>query len=298
MYHLTDRVRKCSGLFVLLAIQLTLSSVAAAVLDTNEPTNGTKLHQRAKRAVDVDDLYGRISTEDLLQQIRNEPYIVQLIEGFVNTYNKMKENGEQNSPVVIKLAQFVRETLNMPNLNMVDQRILGQLLMLRDELPRSIKNAVFAQRVCFRNVENDEYLISPSQAYLYDLERRRVFTWIPGGRPRDNFGSWELTFQGNDVFIRNFRTRENMYAPANIYKYDSDRRRVFTWTQDWIQIGGSGLWKLEPEGDNVNIKSAAYPEYLYAAGDGFNHDNDRRSVYTWGPGDKISNGLWEIEDCT
>ncbi len=42
----------------------------------------------------------------------------------------------------------------------------------------------------------------------------------------------------------------------------------------------------------VCIKNARYGEYLYAAVNYFNYDSDRRSVFTWCPGDKISNGYW------
>ncbi|XP_055597361.1 uncharacterized protein LOC129747271 [Uranotaenia lowii] len=296
----TDRVGKCSGMLFLLAVQIALSNAAATDLNISltfdEHSNGTKLYRRSKRDVDVNYLYGRTSTESLLQQIRNQPYISQLIDGFVKTFEKMNQNGELSSSAVIKLAIFVKETLNMPNFYNVNPTDQARLRSLKNVLPLSAKNAVFARRVCIKNVQHDEYLYSP-HPYYYDVQRRRVFTWVPGDRPIPQ-GMWELEFNGRHVFIRNDENREQLYAPANIYKYDNDRRRVFTWNPSSDRIGDAGAWKFEPEGDYMYIKSVSYGEYLYAAGDGFKHDVDRRTVFTWKKDERISNGIWSIEDCS
>ncbi|WP_338405958.1 ankyrin repeat domain-containing protein [Wolbachia endosymbiont (group A) of Longitarsus flavicornis] len=85
--------------------------------------------------------------------------------------------------------------------------------------------------------------------------------------------------------------RINEYLCATGYEYDSDRRRVSTYTS---KGGDECRWLIERSGNNIHIKNDYYGEYLYSAGNDFNYDSNRRRVFTWIPKNKVYSG-WKIE---
>ncbi|GFS84709.1 ankyrin-3 [Nephila pilipes] len=98
------------------------------------------------------------------------------------------------------------------------------------------------------------------------------------------------------VCIKSVHNNEYLYAASDYFNYNWNRRRVFTW-KPGNKLEGQGGWKLEPEGDNIYIKSTRFNEYLCAAGNYYSYDSDRRRVFTWRPGGKNSQSKWKIEDC-
>jgi 1-phosphatidylinositol phosphodiesterase len=47
--------------------------------------------------------------------------------------------------------------------------------------------------------------------------------------------------------------------------------------------------------DIICIKNRKHNEYIYAAGDQFAFDNDRRRVFTWIPGSQVIEGKWDLK---
>ncbi len=97
----------------------------------------------------------------------------------------------------------------------------------------------------------------------------------------------------SEVCIKNVKYDEYLYA-ASYAPYDRYRRSVFT------GISGGRVkadeWKIENSGNGFYIKNIVRGEYLYAAKDYFNYDNDRRRVFTWIPRDvKNDKFNWEIK---
>lgn len=85
-----------------------------------------------------------------------------------------------------------------------------------------------------------------------------------------------------------------MYAANDYFKYDSDRRRVFTWKRVDVQ-GNDFDWYIRYEGGNqFTLKNQATNDYLYAAGNGFALDSERRRVFNWAPGTREQEALWEF----
>ncbi|WP_264705646.1 ankyrin repeat domain-containing protein [Wolbachia endosymbiont (group A) of Gymnosoma rotundatum] len=92
------------------------------------------------------------------------------------------------------------------------------------------------------NVEFNEYLYAAIDDFNFDKDRRKAFTWIPGGK--DEQSLWRLEYFPNsgNIYMMNVEFNEYLYA-ADYGKYDDNRRRVFTWIP-----GGyirQGTWEIE-----------------------------------------------------
>ncbi|MFM2322779.1 MAG: hypothetical protein RLZZ225_932 [Pseudomonadota bacterium] len=98
----------------------------------------------------------------------------------------------------------------------------------------------------------------------------------------------------NTVCIRNSEHNENLFADYD-RSYDSERRYVFTWRPG--NVVGDAYWKFIPENDAKSfvIKNIRYGEYLYAAGDSYAYDSQRRHIFTWKSGSAVTSGRWVVE---
>ncbi|WP_253303211.1 ankyrin repeat domain-containing protein [Wolbachia endosymbiont of Phyllotreta cruciferae] len=241
----------------------------------------------------VDDAYGRIDTKKILSCVRSHGYIDQLISGYIAVFDAMQKSGDLNDSAIFKLAYYIKEAMEMENYPNVPLEKRSSLEKLENRLPKSVRNAIFASKVCIKNVYQDEYLYAANKCFNYDNDRRMAFTWTPKNEKNDKF-RWEIKPNGDNFYIVNVAFNETLYAASNYFNYDNDRRMVFT----WISEGGVArdVWKLEPDGDNCSIMNVKLNEYLYAASYA-KYDNDRRRVLTWIPGGQVSQGMWMIEDC-
>lgn len=92
--------------------------------------------------------------------------------------------------------------------------------------------------------------------------------------------------QNGQYLIKSVEHNEYLFAAANTYQYDGDRRRCFTWKQK--TSGQEGYWDIQliragPSASEnyYTIRNTFYGEYLYADGDNFKYDASRRKVFTW-----------------
>ncbi|BET30758.1 hypothetical protein wCauBTS_13650 [Wolbachia pipientis] len=241
----------------------------------------------------IDDAYGRVDTKKILSCVRSHGYIGQLISGYVAVFDAMQKNGDLNDGVVFKLGHYVKETMEIKNYPKVPLEKRSDLEKLKNKLPESVRNAVFASKVCIKNIYQNEYLYAANNCFNYDNDRRSVFAWIPKNALNDKF-KWKIKPDGDNFNIANAEFNENLYAASNYFNYDSDRRMVFTW------VSGGGVardvWMIKPYGNDCSIMNVELKEYLYAA-DYAKYDKDRRRIFTWIPGGQVSQGMWRIEDC-
>ena len=110
-------------------------------------------------------------------------------------------------------------------------------------------------------VYNDEQLFAPQEEnYLYNSERRNVYTWRnlgvcwPSSLPEEETGEWFLfqtitRFGVSDRYaLLNVKADEYLYAPANDLAKDSSRRRIFTWVgdkEDLVYDYDKHLWDIQ-----------------------------------------------------
>ncbi len=218
------------------------------------------------------------------------------------------EASDFNDNTVLKLAYCIKELMEKTNNNLP-----FDIEELKNKLPESVKNLVFASKVCITNVLFNEYLYATYG--LYDQDRRTVYTWVPsssnlsGSCGDDKQGMWKIQPYGDYVCITNVLFNEYLYATYGLY--DQDRRTVYTWVPSSSNLSGScgddkqGMWKIQPYGDYVCITNVLFNEYLYATYGLY--DQDRRTVYTWVPSSRSDppgscgndkQGMWRIKDCS
>ncbi|AFY29172.1 hypothetical protein Cyagr_2051 [Cyanobium gracile PCC 6307] len=151
-------------------------------------------------------------------------------------------------------------------------------------------DAVVGPEVTIYNLAHSEYLYAADHK-PFDDDRRRVFTWRPGGSAGSH-GNWRLE-PVSDGVVRIFNTYQLEYLYAADYKpFDDDRRHVFTWRPG--NPVNQGYWRIDDMGDlGKRIYNLHQGEYLYAA-DYKPFDNDRRHVFTWRPGNPVNQGYWRI----
>ncbi len=241
----------------------------------------------------VDDAYGRVDTKKILSCVRSHGYIGQLISGYIAVFDAMQKSGDLNDNAIFKLASYIKEAMEMKYYPKVPLETRSSLEKLENRLPKSVRNAIFASKVCIKNVYQDEYLYAANKCFNYDNDRRMAFTWTPKNEENDKF-RWKIKPDGNNFYIVNVAFNENLYAASNYFNYDNDRRMVFTWIS-----GGRvarDVWMIKPDGNNCSIMNVKLKEHLYAA-DYAKYDNDRRRVFTWIPGGQVLQGMWIIEDC-
>ncbi|XP_062543388.1 uncharacterized protein LOC134210949 [Armigeres subalbatus] len=242
----------------------------------------------------VNEVFERIDFKTLLSRIKSHTFLEQAILGYDAVFRKIRYS---NNDYLFSLAYYVKDAIASSNYAGLDAYSKSTLNNIRNSLPVSVRNAVFASKVCIVNVKYPKNLYA-SGKYLHDGPRRHVFTAMPGnnevGYQEDH---WKL-IRGNDYFfIYNVAHREYMYSPSDYkdFKQDKDRRKVFTWTAG--DKFDSCKWYIVPYGNNVKIKSVERSEYLYTSNT-YTHNRYNQKMFTWIPGSVVSNGIWSIEDCS
>ncbi|QLK11944.1 hypothetical protein FK497_07265 [Wolbachia endosymbiont of Diaphorina citri] len=144
----------------------------------------------------------------------------------------MQRNNDLNNGEVLKLAYYIKETMNFDNYANTRSEKRSDLEKLKSRLPESVKNIVFASQVCITNVRFNEYIYSVDS--LSDQNRRIVRTWVPSSRSdppgscgNDEQGMWKIQPYGDYVCITNVRFNEYLYSVDSLS--DQDRRIVYTW---------------------------------------------------------------------
>jgi hypothetical protein len=77
-------------------------------------------------------------------------------------------------------------------------------------------------------------------------------------------------------------SKEYLYGYSDGKKYDNyERRLVYLWVPGGRHDQGRWEFTTEDGGETFKIRSIHYKEFLYAAGDGYAKNPDRRRVFTW-----------------
>ncbi len=230
------------------------------------------------------------------------------------------EASDFNDNTVLKLAYCIKGLMEKTN-NNLPPSFKG----LESKLPKSVKNVVFASKVCITNVYFNEYLYpgSDSASLSYSNQRRAAYTWVPskknnppGSCGGNEQGMWKIQPHGDYVCITNVYFNEYLYPGSDSasLSYSNQRRAVYTWVPSEknnppgsCANGKQGMWKIQPHGDYVCITNVYFNEYLYPGSDSasLSYSNQRRAVYTWVPSEKNNppgscgngkQGMWKVED--
>ena len=162
--------------------------------------------------------------------------------------------------------------------------------------------------VIITNIGTHKQLLPGSDTY--DLDRRNVFT---NRNPLENTpkeNEWIIEKVYDEIFgetyyrIIEHSTGEYLYASADDYAKDSERRRVFVWTNTTTSPqshsnfwGHTADWEIIEEETKLGflIKNVEYSEYMYAAADDLAFDEEHRSVFTWKNYNTLGDeGYWDF----
>ncbi|MCJ7455027.1 MAG: ankyrin repeat domain-containing protein, partial [Wolbachia endosymbiont of Homalodisca vitripennis] len=180
-----------------------------------------------------------------------------------------------NDNTALRLAYCIKWVVEKTNNN-----VPPDLEKLKNKLPESLKNVVFASELCIRNVGyKNRYLYAadfeenPSLRHTKDdIQRQPVFLWAPGGKSTERGiqqSLWKFEPNGDNVYIVNVGYNGRYLYAADFEenpslrhtKGDIERQPVFLWapggksTERGVQ---QSLWKFEPNGDNVYIVNVGY----------------------------------------
>ena len=127
----------------------------------------------------------------------------------------------------------------------------------------------FSYRVYSETTEDyteEPLFISSESKYLYDCERRHVYTWRKGSALTDGSADWYLENENypetkNRYAILNAKFKEHLYADSDDFAKDESRRRIFTWVGDqngdqlFTENDKKLAWDIEiaGEGQPVNV---------------------------------------------
>lgn len=92
-----------------------------------------------------------------------------------------------------------------------------------------------------KNVAVNEYLYA-AIGLDFDKDRRRVLTWIPGGREEKGQEYWKLEIIRDVCYIKSVKYDEYLYPIIGL-NYDESRRQVATWKPKGCD--DQCLWKIE-----------------------------------------------------
>lgn len=241
----------------------------------------------------VKETYGKISNYKLLSNINRHFNISQKILGYKAMYDAMKNHRDLNNYTVLTLAFRIKETMKDSNYSLVNPNLKVVFEKLKSILPQSVRNAVFAKKVCIKSIRFNEYFYADTDL-KYRNERYPVFTWIPDDILNKTEVYWRMEAYDDQFSVKNIAHDNYLHASDGV-NHDSEERRVHTWNPaDAEDEEGQEDWQIEPYGNNCYIKNVIVDEYLYPA---FQFDNVRRRIFMRSLDKCDTRCLWKIEDC-
>ncbi|KAG5667304.1 hypothetical protein PVAND_015290 [Polypedilum vanderplanki] len=222
------------------------------------------------------------------------PYIRHSGLAYRKLFDEMQKNQDLDNSHIMQLAYYVHEAMNMTKFKTMEKEDKNIFENIKKSFPSGVRAIFWSGSVTIKNRYFSEYLYAPE--IYYDHQRRNVFTWTNG--QRINTGYWKMIpadSTGSNFYIKNEAKGEYLYAAGDSFNYDSQRRNVFLWTPR--NAVRNGVWRVKPisSGDYFSIFNKYESEYLYAPGNAFNYDKNRRRVFTWIPRNAFNSKFhWKI----
>lgn len=271
----------------------------------------------------IDDVYDTVDKGSVILDFIYQSECPGRMYGYEAILKKMKDQNHLDfRSEAVELARCVKDLMNGvlcgPGEKMIAQS-------LKNELPDHLQVAIFAEKVCIKNVKYNEYLYAASGGFNYDSSRRRVFTWIPKNMVFN--GYWILSSDKGGYFtIKNTKESEYLYTTSFQHKYKSlyhedlkdchgeqkcygrgvchyeyfcstDIKNAFTWIPGTSDPDSK--WNFIHNDKGIIIRSKLYSGYQLYASD-YLFDSDRRNLAVVNFNSLIDQekALWKIEDCS
>lgn len=181
-------------------------------------------------------------------------------------------------PLAIQIKEAMEELENIKDHESYP-KLVEEFTDLMLKLPLCVVTLIWNSKThLFNKYFQGEYLY-----VVYDNEsdeyKRKVYTWIPGGR--DPVGIWEFSTDddGKSFFIKNVANNEYLYAGDDSLAYDKSRQNVYVWRKE---TSFEKRWIVEIQGaKEIMLKSKDLGEYFYGGYGGSLVENKRRKVFNW-----------------
>jgi hypothetical protein len=214
------------------------------------------------------------STEN---KINDDPFQI-ILKACKYRLKFLQKNNRLNSNDTFSLAIQIKETLEALSELKDEQHleVTKKFKSLVEELPLSVITLIFNSRTHLYNKYHEkEFLYTISSN---DSEKRKVFTWRPGGRGPNGIWQFSSDDDGKSFLIKSVAFNEYLYAGDDSLLEDSSRRNVFTWLKD---SENERKWIVEIVGESeIMFKSKDRNEYFFAAYGAYTEGN-RRKVFNW-----------------
>ncbi|KAK9507207.1 hypothetical protein O3M35_007115 [Rhynocoris fuscipes] len=180
-----------------------------------------------------------------------------------------------------------------------------KLVLLKENLPISIRNLLFSKFICIKNLAHDEYLTSDNFTKITDNAKIlfTMQTYDINSNHLWKIDCLNLNECNRKYRIKNLSYNQLLYASNDYdYSYHSDNRKIIV-KDIGNTIDNYSLWEFQAYGDYVYIKSIAHDTYMFVDNQLYDEKAGyfKRIAYTWIPShSKLSarNFQWLIEDCS
>lgn len=221
-----------------------------------------------------------VITDVLIQVSDEHQKFVTLYLTIKLRFDELSSSGKIDTSEIFLLAIRIKTAMETKG---IPTEIYENFNKLKNQLPDAARMLIFSEKVYIINKGfKGQYLYATTNRM--DDKRRYVLLWVPGDL--SDAGRWNFSTNddGKSFFIENCQNNEYMYAAADSYAYDSDRRNIYTYYQghpsSWAEKSGHFVIELL-SGNEITIKSKPYGEYLYAANYLYKGDEQRRHAFTW-----------------
>ncbi|XP_073979215.1 uncharacterized protein [Rhodnius prolixus] len=166
-----------------------------------------------------------------------------------------------------------------------------RLAEIKERLPISIKNLLFAESVCIKNVGHNQYLLVNDSLLNNDHSLDSSFTIVQHNKIENSL--WTINCSSNyncdNQFYINNEFFHNYLLTTNCKKMN-DCKIV---AKKLIKFTNNYLWKVEPFTNYLYIKNVGQNGYIYV--------NDYNDVSISEAGRSritVKNYMWYVEDCS
>ncbi|XP_014255264.1 uncharacterized protein LOC106669915 isoform X1 [Cimex lectularius] len=230
----------------------------------------------------IEDLYANEKVEKLIDYSKSHLYIEPEIVSLTILFDKLSSN---NRKFEFEFANAFKNIMSYPNLNLVSYELIQRLKEYNMKLNPSIRNAVFLDRVCIKNIDSREFLYASSS--IYDHNRSVITQNL---RSNDVGSEWKILKANEYETFRIKSLKYNEYLYVNRDELNQCHQ-VFTWTTG--ELLKESKWKMIPFNDSVILKAVHSNENLHTQ----NNEEGKMHIACTSFLEKTRFAKWKIEEC-
>lgn len=249
---------------------------------------------------------GLANVENMISFLKRLPTCGSDLIGYPVIYAIMRDNDHLSSPIMLLLSKTVQEASCMKDQTQLKSDLATHCDKIIDSWADQIRNHNFEAPKQFRDEHYAVFNHYLRQLVEKSYQNNRINSHniLEFSRNLPSIESGLIALSSllscmktdNSIDTDEFMTlasyiKEYMEMP----NYPQTEQSMKDIAERMKSDLPSAVRRLIWNGDDCTIKNQYYGNYLYAAGDGYAYDNDRRRVFTWKPGNMIKQGDWSIK---